>query len=192
MVVYAKGIFPLIFALQSSNASRIYKAKGDEDDIKPRQTQSSGSGKIVGGTYAAAGTYPWFTMLTVNDEPYCGGSLVSSEWVLTAAHCMTDEFRNNGAVRVGAFAKPYTVGNNGGQDVELFNLQSIVENPSYNSNTENNDFALLRLDGTSSISPVSIDSSNLSDTYSNGKWFILTLFVELMSFSNKLSSTWQC
>merc|ERR1712051_531388 len=43
--------------------------------------------KIVGGHEAAHHEWPWQVALFVDDAWFCGGSLISDEWVMTAAHC---------------------------------------------------------------------------------------------------------
>ncbi|XP_041939560.1 tryptase-2-like [Alosa sapidissima] len=46
---------------------------------------------IVGGEDAAPGRWPWMVYLDItngNDTIFCGGSLINSQWVLTAAHCV--------------------------------------------------------------------------------------------------------
>ena len=101
--------------------------------------------------------------------------LISPEWVLTAHHCIFKATRNKGAVRIGAHTDPFTQGNNGGQDVEFFRLDQVVEHPDYNGNTVDYDFALLRLRGKSNITPVPLDSTGLSETYSTGEIFIIVL-----------------
>ena len=131
------------------------------------------SSRIVGGELVRPGTYPWFTMLLYienGEENFqsCGGSLVSPEWVLTANHCIDDDMRTNGAVRIGAFQKPYKEGNNGGQDVEFFRVDKVVEHPQYDSVSTDNDFTLLRIKGESKFEPVSMDFKNLSDSYETG------------------------
>jgi len=46
-----------------------------------------GGKKIVGGNEATPHKYPWMAALFVDDKWFCGGTLISDEWVLTAAHC---------------------------------------------------------------------------------------------------------
>jgi len=43
--------------------------------------------RIVGGVETLVNQYPWMVLLMYNDHFYCGGSIINSRYVLTAAHC---------------------------------------------------------------------------------------------------------
>ncbi|XP_076017496.1 coagulation factor IX-like [Genypterus blacodes] len=51
--------------------------------------------RVVGGEEAKPGEIPWQVLLVSNSKDptekthFCGGSLLSAEWVITAAHCLT-------------------------------------------------------------------------------------------------------
>uniref|UniRef100_A0A452TBD0 Mannan binding lectin serine peptidase 1 n=1 Tax=Ursus maritimus TaxID=29073 RepID=A0A452TBD0_URSMA len=45
--------------------------------------------RIFNGRPAQKGTTPWIAMLSYpNEQPFCGGSLLGSSWIVTAAHCL--------------------------------------------------------------------------------------------------------
>ena len=46
--------------------------------------------RVIGGTETAAGVYPWIAALKQDSAglAFCSGTLVSSRWVVTAAHCI--------------------------------------------------------------------------------------------------------
>ncbi|XP_043085574.1 transmembrane protease serine 3 [Puntigrus tetrazona] len=46
------------------------------------------STRIVGGNLSAEGQFPWQVSLHFQNEHLCGGSIISSLWILTAAHCV--------------------------------------------------------------------------------------------------------
>merc|ERR1712243_262102 len=48
----------------------------------------SKSTKIVGGNEVTPHEYPWQVGLFIDDMYFCGGSIISEDWILTAAHCM--------------------------------------------------------------------------------------------------------
>ena len=43
--------------------------------------------RIVGGTQSAQGAWPWQVALLFNQTQFCGGSLISPHWVVSATHC---------------------------------------------------------------------------------------------------------
>lgn len=48
----------------------------------------SDKAKIVGGQNAFPGEWPWQVALMDKKGIFCGGSLVSNQYVITAAHCL--------------------------------------------------------------------------------------------------------
>src|SRR5436190_13056956 len=64
--------------------------------------------RIVGGSAAPAGAYPWMTGLLYKNEPNtynaqdCGGALIHPYWVMTAAHCVLGRKASETQVVVGA------------------------------------------------------------------------------------------
>ena len=110
------------------------------------------SDRIVGGEPATKNEFPWQAAFVskFGSLPFCGGSLVSSNTVLTAAHCETFLF----LFRVHLGEHDVTV-----SDGELVvNPAAWINHPNYNGRTNDNDFAVVRLaddvNFSSSIKPV--------------------------------------
>jgi hypothetical protein len=45
------------------------------------------SAHIIGGSDATRGQFPWQAAMILDSSYLCGGSLITTTWILTAAHC---------------------------------------------------------------------------------------------------------
>lgn len=52
-------------------------------------------GRIMGGNSALPGTHPWMAAIYIGELDFCAGTLVSSCWIVSAAHCFFRKYVKN-------------------------------------------------------------------------------------------------
>ena len=125
---------------------------------------------IVGGFKAEKGQYPWFARaVDEKGEPmFCGGTLISSDFIITAAHCTSVAPY---AFEIGSLC--HQEENNCNQKTERRRVKKIMVHPKYEPRIDGirYDVALIKLRHYSSIIPASLDLHNfqLSNKYESGR-----------------------
>ncbi|XP_031627884.1 serine protease persephone-like [Contarinia nasturtii] len=103
------------------------------------------SWNILGGIPTYRGEFPWMAALGYRSKSDinfdCGGSLISDNFVLTAAHCAPPR-RQPQLVRLGKVT--LFTNDDDGQPFDV-DIQEIIRHPDYKSSTKKNDIALVRL-----------------------------------------------
>uniref|UniRef100_A0A3B4FL69 Serine protease 56 n=1 Tax=Pundamilia nyererei TaxID=303518 RepID=A0A3B4FL69_9CICH len=94
--------------------------------------------RIVGGSPAPPGSWPWLVNLQLDGALMCGGVLVDSSWVVTAAHCFASE--SYWTAVVGEFDITKT-----DPDEQVLKVNRVIPHPKFNPKTFNNDIALVEL-----------------------------------------------
>uniref|UniRef100_A0A3Q0T199 Transmembrane serine protease 7 n=1 Tax=Amphilophus citrinellus TaxID=61819 RepID=A0A3Q0T199_AMPCI len=100
----------------------------------PRVGSSTGFERIVGGVNSVEGEWPWQVSLHFSGSLYCGASVLSSDWLISAAHCFSKQrslllHSNSSFIYVKYVAE----------------IQRIVVHEYYSAQTFDYDIALLQL-----------------------------------------------
>ncbi|XP_030916350.1 acrosin-like [Geospiza fortis] len=109
--------------------------------------------RVVGGTGAKPGAWPWIVSIQHPWIPrlkhLCGGSLISKQWVLTAAHCF-EEVTEISMVYVVIGATQLTKPGHGAQ---VRHVKQVLIHQYYHHDDMSYDIALLELDHPVQCSP---------------------------------------
>ncbi|XP_005373486.1 PREDICTED: coagulation factor XI isoform X1 [Chinchilla lanigera] len=132
--------------------------------IKPR---------IVGGTESVHGEWPWQVTLQTT-APFrrhlCGGSIIRSQWVLTAAHCF-DGVESSKILRIyGGIVNQSEIN----EDTPFFGVQEIIIHDQYKVAESGYDIALLKLETTMNYTdsqrPICLPSKGDRNVIYNNCW----------------------
>jgi len=92
---------------------------------------------VVGGSEVEKNSYPWMAALGARGSGdggikwFCGGSLISHNMILTAAHCVQNSGFALDIVRLGA----HNLGESDHEDVDDYVPEQVILHPEYNAST---------------------------------------------------------
>ncbi|XP_077867832.1 uncharacterized protein LOC100372484, partial [Saccoglossus kowalevskii] len=114
--------------------------------VNPTESEFCGttpaeSNRIVGGSDASLGTYPWQVSLHEYGSHICGAVVINENWIATAAHCVVSSSPYDLEVRMGFISQQA-----GSVHEYRTGVHSVFVHPSYNNYLSSNDFALLYVD----------------------------------------------
>uniref|UniRef100_UPI004038F6D6 serine protease 55 n=1 Tax=Callospermophilus lateralis TaxID=76772 RepID=UPI004038F6D6 len=117
---------------------------GERPSFEDRKMRYS---RIVGGLEAEVGEFPWQVSIQATNQHFCGGSILNSWWILTAAHCVIGELPTEELSVV--------LGTNDltSPRLEIKPVSSIVYHNKFKRQSMDNDIALLMV-----ASPIEFNS----------------------------------
>lgn len=104
--------------------------------------------KIVGGTPTTVNEYPWMAGIKSGGSSRynCGGTLIASQWVLTAAHCVVFSNMPQSPSQFTVTLGDYIQSNATASPLrKIFSVSQIIYNSKYVSSSYDNDIALMKL-----------------------------------------------
>ncbi|KAL7289319.1 hypothetical protein TKK_0017249 [Trichogramma kaykai] len=99
--------------------------------------------RIVGGVETQVNEYPWVALLLYRGRFYCGGSVINSKYVLTAAHCVDRFSKSSISVRILEHDRNLTTEST----TQDYRAKEVIKHVGYSTANYNNDIALIKIDG---------------------------------------------
>ncbi|XP_047546281.1 suppressor of tumorigenicity 14 protein isoform X1 [Lutra lutra] len=139
----------------------------DEKDCDCGLRSFTRQSRVVGGTNADEGEWPWQVSLHVQSQGHvCGASIISPNWMVSAAHCFIDErdFRYSDHKMWTAFLGLHDQSKRSATGVQELGLKRIVTHPFFNDFTFDYDIAVLELEKpaeySSTVRPICLPESS--------------------------------
>ncbi|OWZ07122.1 Serine protease [Phytophthora megakarya] len=139
-----------------------YTFSETHDDAAAKQSTgltTNDEERIYGGSEADASKFPFIVSLREDDadgSTYCGGTLIASQYVITAAHCVkTDE-----ATIYASIASSFGSGSEDGQQVKVI---KGYRHPMYNKTAHLYDVGLLKLEKEVTTDTIDLCAADGSD-----------------------------
>jgi trypsin len=115
---------------------------------------------IVRGKPASISDYPWMASVQRGGGQWCGGTVITSRWILTAAHCVVDTskqglppFSVSGFTVVTGRTKLSSAGG------QVRGVTSAIAHPGFQGEGSGNDAALLYLDAPITAPRITLSTS---------------------------------
>ncbi|KAM5222732.1 suppressor of tumorigenicity 14 protein [Hipposideros larvatus] len=133
--------------------------------LRPFSRQS----RVVGGKDAEEGEWPWQVSLHALGQGHlCGASLISHNWMVSAAHCFVNDrgFRYADHTMWTAFLGLHDQSKRSASGVQERKLKRIISHPNFNDFTYDYDIALLELEEpveySSTVRPICLPDTSHS------------------------------
>ncbi len=116
------------------------------------------SERIIGGEQTVS--YPWMVSITAYDRHHCGGVLIASDWVITAAHCM----ESIPCYNIDEKELKIAVGSHDLDKQKIIIMADSIIHPDYNCLYDDSDIALLKLKESIDLPLLKIIGSDTENT----------------------------
>ncbi|XP_030767175.1 brachyurin-like [Sitophilus oryzae] len=159
------GIFQPIFSQDDVNILK-------RDFFYQNKRDSSSSLRIVGGQDATPHQFPFEVGLYIDYQlknAFCGGSLISSNYVLTAAHCL------EGAISLDVILGAQNISDDSESNRQRQVTSAYVIHPDWDSTTYTSDIGLVKLNTPAQINDYvqTITLASGSDSYAGQQGTVL-------------------
>jgi len=182
----AKSAFAALFALfvislvlptvgqAASTDNHIVVGTPRSEGSPPAKSSRKPDLAIVGGNETAGEKYPWQVEITENGFQFCGGTLVHPYLIMTAAHCVVDDFGAYYFQRPGVTTQAFagrTSTDSGGTELDIHSFWYASD---YDAPSHNNDYAFLTLQDPWTGPTLKIPGANELAIWKPGKPAVVT------------------